>query len=448
MNDEKISKFYRVTLDEALKRLRKANPKLATIIEEISPNKEFRLYCGEYPFGENFVQQGKFYIPIEGRLLNLAHPDMPTQYVKDLSYNVGTNPTSVILENSLEVYMSHRVTKVPVTIATVHEGGVISVARVLARSIPHQPAFLWNLSAGARSLFLLPKISQKRKYRSLRSSLGIDTEIPKNTLEHIHIFKKIFAHDCIKPWNTKILFFAKKWFEHLEDPAWIKFKVYLLECLRNSFEPLGSMSIWDMVISLILKEKDIRPNLYIINTVKHLLMIAAGIIPGIAPAIDEKSGPISELQKIFSEYYKIDYIPTILSPTYLNMYSSTSQPILYSLQHPNLLEDAPRKKDNSSLISETYDVASLLEKVLSSLKHSDYNLQETPLYDIPRRTSIEAFHPEPSEYSKIKTSKVITAEDSRFTKTLHKCTQTEIAENSSIFKGCFRLKSLKNSELS
>lgn len=380
-------------------------------------------------------------------MLELNNPNVPKQYKNDLSYNVGTNPASVILKNSLEIYMSHRVTQVPITLGVAGEGAVISVSRMLARNIPHHPAFIWNISAGARSLFFLPKISQKRKYRSLRSALAIDVDIPKNTLEHIYVFKKIFAHDCVKPWSTKLLFFSVKWFEYLEDPAWIKLKTYLLECFRDAFESLGNMYIWDIIISLILKERDIRPSLYVINTVKHLLMMAAGIIPGIAPATSEKYGPIHDLQKIFSECYKIDYVPTILGPGYFDMYSKSAQPILYSLQHPNFLEDAPRKKDNSSLISETYDVANLLEKILASLKNVDYNIQDTPLHHVPRRVSIEAFHPEPKEYSKIKNPSILTESDPRFIETLYHCKQTSIAKNSSIFKGCFRLKSAENVDI-
>lgn len=448
MNTEKISKFHKVRLDEVLPELTQVNPKLATILEELSPGKEFRLYYGEYPFGENFVEQGKFHIPINGSMVTLDHPSIPKQYKDDLSYNIGTNPASVLLKNTCEVYMSHRVTNVPITIGVVPEGSVVSVSRILARNIPHHPAFLWNMTAGARSLFCLPKISQKRKYRSLRSSLGIDTEIPKNTLEHIRVFKNIFAHDCIRPWSTKLLYFSASWFDHIEDPAWIKFKVYLLECFRNSFESLGNMYIWDMIISLILKERDIRPSLYTVNTVKHLLMMAAGVIPGIAPAMDEQNGPIYDFQKILADYYKVDYLPTVLAPSYFNMYSDSASPILYSLQHPNLLEDAPRKKDNSSLVSETYDIASLLEKVLYSLKNSDYNIHETPLHHVPQKVSIEAFHPEPKEYSKIKNSILITDNDPRFSETLYSCEQNTIATNSSVFKGCFRLQRLEDNNSS
>lgn len=417
------------------------NPEIYSVLNQVSPEKELRLYVGEYPFGCKILKGGKFHVPLEsGEMVPLNDHNVPKQLQNDLSYNVWTNPASLVLKNCIELFMPHKITNVPVTFAVVNAGEMISVSRVLCQPRPYHPAFLWDMTAGARSLFALPKISQQRRYKRLRSDLGIEVDVPTSTLEHWALFKKLSMHGSVRPWSVRMLFFSKAWFDHLDDPVWIKFKCLLLERYKRTFDVLGNMYIWDVIITLILRKRDIRPSLYVKNTVQHLLQLCVGAAPGMAPATNGNMGPIADIQKILVESYNLqEYIPTIMVPTYHDLYKKCD-PILYSLHHPNLLADASRKKDNSSLISETHDVVSLLAKVLYDLKYADLNIRETPLYDIPRKSEIEAFHTMPNNYSLIRSSEVIIKEDPRFMQSLYPTPAEKVAVNSSIFKGCFRIK--------
>lgn len=415
------------------------NPELYQIISDIDPGPSYRLYVGEYPYGCQILKRGMFQIPLRnGEMVPLSDPRVPKRMQADLEYNVGSNPVSLLLKNSVEIFLNKSVTADTLAFSTVAEGSLLGTSRITSE-IKQQPAFLWNMSSGARTISMLPKISQAKKYKRLRSELNIDTSIPTNANDHWHVFKDIANCDMFPCWTSINLYFSEKWFQSLKDPRWVHFENYILSNVRKFLGYMGVFQIWDVIFSSILRERDIRPNLNTNNTVKHLFQISSGLSPGISPAIDEKQAPIELLQKIFTEIYVInDYIPTIMTPNYFAL-KNPKEFIYYSLQNPSSL-NTPKKKDNSSLISELYETKSLLDKYLYGIRNYKLNLENTYFYDFSIHGDIDAFHPNPEKYSIIRKAKEIIDKDPRFKKTLYPTKNKEIAYFSSIFKGCFRIK--------
>lgn len=415
------------------------NPRLHKIICELDPGPEYRLYVGEYPYGAEILKNGQHFIPVAKHgMVPLTSEHVPKKIKEDLSYNIETNPVTLILENSLEIFLDKPTTENPLTFIVANEGSIFGLSRVLFE-IAHQPAFLWNITSGVRSIFMLPKISQAKKYKRLRAELGIDINMPQSTQDHWDVFRKIANCGQFPAWKTRMIYFSKPWFNNLDDPKKINFKNYLLEKTANFFNGPGGFFIWETILNIILKKQDIRPTLYINNMVKHILQIGTGIIPGTSPDTSNKKAPIEIIQKVFTDIYNIkDYIPTIMTPNYFYPHHDQRKPIYYSMHNPNLL-DTPKKKDNSSNISDLYEVKSLLDKYIYYMKTNEFNIEHTQFHKFFNNSQVSAIHTHPERYTTIEPVDNIFSSDSRFKKTLYPTKNKEIARFGAFFKGCFKI---------
>ena len=210
--------------------LNTVNPKLTSIIDELNPNHKYTLFKATYSFGSEIIKEGKLFIPNEnGTLVPLYSNNISTAIQEKLGYNLGTNPVSIILGNTAEIFMIFEQHTIPLY-GLIPEGKIFSSWRVLSQKISHSPAFLWNMTAGARSIFLLSKISESIGHKRLMKTFNIKAEKPVNLLDHWYTLKAIANDENFKdPWKLTIIYFSKKWFEKLNDPAWQRFEHYMLK---------------------------------------------------------------------------------------------------------------------------------------------------------------------------------------------------------------------------
>ena len=422
--------------------VKKINPELHKIINDLDPGPEFRLYIGEYPFGTKILKRGKFQVPVKGKgILPIYSPEVPKKIRDDLSYNDETNPVSLMLKKSVEVSFTAHNSTIPVSPWFVSEGTLFGASRVLTPK-PQQPPFIWEMTSGARTIYMLPKISQARKHKKLRSELGIQTDIPATSADHWQLFVDIANCGQFDSWDSKVLYFSKEWFEKLGDPAWVHLNCFLLESVRKSFDYLANLFLWDMLLSYILNKRKLRPDLYINNTATHLFQIGMGCTPGITPTTSNAVAPIELLQKVFLEIYDLQHqIPTILAPAYYDPYERC-QPIYYSINNPSLLV-TPKKRDNSSVISDLYDIFSLVEKYLWDLKEESYNIENTAFHEFISNSKVKAFHPNSEKYTPLYSVEEIISNDIRFNKCLVPTNNDKVATHSAFFKGCFQISSFQ-----
>lgn len=432
MND---GTFNEVTWDEISHEIKEVNPELYHIIKNLSPGPRLRLYVGQYPFGHKIVREGKFHIYQDDKVLPIDSNEIPQKIQNDLIYNAKSNPVSLVLNKSLELYLGRPTIDNLMTLMTIPKGAVISTSMILSKQFLHPP-FLWNITSGARSVFMLPKISHARMYRRLCADLSINIEPPTSPYDHWSVFREIAKTETKNQWQSKVLYFSKDWFKQLDDPLWVHFKNYLLQTFSQSYNYMGNTFSWDYVFNLILKNKRIKPSLYVNNAAKHLFQIGIGFLPGMAPASDESMAPIKYLQKAFIESYQLkNYTPTIMQPTRFIM-GNKALPAYYSLQNPSLL-DTPKKRDNSSQISDLYDIQALFNKYRNALIEDHYNISETEVARFLETTSVKALHTNPDKYSQIHEAESITKHDNRFSKSLYPSKNKEVATHSPFFRGCF-----------
>ena len=202
--------FWRDIRDQ----VRVTNPELVQIIDDIDPPDTFRLYKINYRYGDDIVHQGMMRLPNqEGKLVPIDDPSILPSIQEDLSYNYGANPLCLILNNTVEFFLDLGYRTAPMMV--VGKGGSIGMWAALSHKIEHQPPFLWSISAGARSVFMLPKISDKISHNRMSKALGISVEKPKNFMDQWKVFNAISGQEAaVSPWHCELLAFSKEWLEH------------------------------------------------------------------------------------------------------------------------------------------------------------------------------------------------------------------------------------------
>lgn len=417
----------------------KHNPILAKIMDDLSPSSKYTLFKGSYPYGSEILKEGYLQIPNnEGSLISLNNSHVSSDLQLKLGYNGGTNPVSIVLKNSTEIFMILENHTIPLY-GIITPGRIFSTWKVLNPLSSQSPAFLWNMTAGARSIFMLPKISESDKYKKLKKQFNLKSEVPRTLLDHWHIFREIASHSSLtSTWATEILFFSNKWFEHLEDKKWQPFKDYLYKNAWQGSEYWRNQFIWDLVFSLIQKERKIKPNPYISDTAKHLIGMAISALPGFSPAVDDSAAPIEQLQQVYTEVYKLEeYAPIIMQPNFL--VSDPQRPIYYSLQYPTTIEFSPRRRERSSMIFELYEVKSLLSKYLMDMRLPKLNLAGTTIYELPDKVDFDFFHTDNEGWTGIRKSKEISIEDPFFSN-VPKGMNKKFPYTNPFVRGCVRIK--------
>lgn len=415
-------------------------PDLAKIIDALNPGPEYTLYHAKYPYGAEILKRGNLYVPNDqGKLTNIADPTMDRSIAADLNYNLGSNPVSLVLTHSLECCFPMEDRIIPLT-GLINAGDIFGTQRVLATRFSHQPKFIWDMTAGARSVFTLPKISDAINHNRLCKKFLINADKPKALVDQWDIFAQLANSQSFPlSWNAEIIFFSKKWFGHLTDAAWANFNYYLLSMIWKSGDFQRNYFIFDLMFSIIQKTKNMKPSAYVADTVKYLFYIGLGELPGFAPAIDNRAGPIEQLQEIYREIYQIKhYTPTIMQPTLFNINSSDSRPVYYSLQFPNALEFSPKSRKRNSIITELHETKALLTKYFHEIRSGQFNIEDTPLYDLTHEAEFDFFHPDANYYQDISQCQEIADSDPSFSFGSSEL-NNDFAYNSSFVKGCIRI---------
>jgi hypothetical protein len=421
--------------DDIREELSKLNPRLVKIIDAIEPDPKLTLFKVTYRFGDKILQSGKLFLPQKKHEL-VPLTSLSEKIQEKLSYNLGTNPVSIVLDGTVEIFMVIDKHSIPLY-GLIPKGRIFSASRVLSPNSSNAPAFLWDMTAGARSIFMLPKISENIGHARIEKHFKIQFDKPINYLDHWRIFKEITVHsDSVTKWNATMLFFSKDWFTKLNDPKWQDFKYYLLQQAWHSSEYWRNQFTWDIVRSVIQKSRKLRPSPYDADTVAHLIDIAAGAVPGFAPATNNFAAPINEIQKIYQDIYQIKYDPIIMQPTWYSIHNP-DRFVYYSLQYPSTLKFSPKAREPKSIISELYIIYMLLQKYLDALKNDNLNIQGTSIFDAAKLTNFDSFHSKPTEYPTIKNSQIIPEQDKTFSSMLK--SNLDFPINSSFLKGCIRI---------
>lgn len=427
-----------LTWDEARESAKKVNPEFVAMIDELKPDDSCKLYHVKYPYGAQFLQSGEFFLPADnGELVPFVDERIPADVKADLSYNLNTNPVSMVLHNSIEMYMTLEDRIIPFSISG--PGSIFGLWRVLDRPdhdrLSHASVFMWDMTAGARSIFMLPKISEALAHNKLKQAMRISIDKPRDLLDHWKVFKEIATQpDFPEPWHVEMLFFSKQWFERMFEAGWIKLHQYFLDKTWRGTEFWRNQFVWNLTFTRIQSMRKIKASSYIADIVKHALAVGTGAVPGFQPALDSSLAPINGLQQAYLDHYELKhYAPIIMVPHLFS--AERSGPVYYSLQFPTALELSPKTSGRSSAISDLYDVRSLVNKYLAQIQHESLNIEATPLFELSRAIEFDYYHSNVELYEGMKTSEQLINDDPAFAQIMEKFPGREFPKNSAFVKG-------------
>ena len=369
------------------------NPTLATIINKLKLNKNHLLIKASYPYGSLVMKRSLLMLPNDqGEIVPINDPSIDGKIREALDYNLSSNPVSLVLKNSFEIFLPLDDRTIPLS-GVIRPGTAFGAWRVLNPGKAENPAFIWDMTSGARSVFMMPKITETLKYKNLKNKYDLLEDVPRTLMKHWEVFRELASHDLFKqPWDAEILYFSESWFKHLEDPAWAEFYNYFKKSAWGASEFWRNQSIYNLIFSLILNEYEGKPSAYAMDTAKYIIHVAMGALPGLAPAKDNLAGPFEEIQRIYEKEYGLNYAPVILQPTLLDLENINAPPVYYSLNFPNALEFKPNNRVKTNLITDLREIRALIVRYERELSSGKFNIENTTLGNVFKLVKFDYFH--------------------------------------------------------
>lgn len=431
--------------DEIRPNVLSVNKELCEIIDQISPSKKHKMIKATYLYGDLILQDGNLFLPSpSGELVPMISDKIHKNIQNDLSY--ASIPLMLTLKNGNEVFIENNSRIIPLN--SFHPGSLLGLFEALSifetknTSLSIKPFSRWSVSAGARSIFMLPKLSEKNAFKQLRKFYDIPATIfPKNMSDHWQVFKAIAQHHNFpSDWQNEIIFFPKVWgLDHKENNAWGNFKNYLFykawEQAQFFIGTIEQYLAWELYAEAI-AIRNLKPTPYLADQVKHILSIAAGKSPGFRPADQsELVAPTKALQNAIVDIYQLkNYLSTIMHSCPLN-FIDKSLPLYYSLNFPTVLGGSPFKKSSRTIMLDLRDIKQLIDTIKKFSKKN--RMLSNGLID---NINFDYFHVENDVYGEIKSSKIIPTEDSSFLNDLkYFKEERQFCDTSLFWRGCLRI---------
>lgn len=427
-------------------RVHAVNPEFATVLDEVNPDKSYTVFLARYPYGSQILRFGKLFLPgVNSTLIGLEDPRIPTHVREQVGYVMGTNPMTMVLKNSLDLYIALQDRNVLYSL--IPAGSVFGIWYMLDNILEGRffptPVPLWDMTAGARSLFLLPKITDVTAFQKLQKQYDIKADAPKELADHWQILKEIARHPSFTtPWEVEVIYFSKKWSESINDPAWSNVQRYLTLRAWRGTEFWRNQFSWDLTFSRIQAERNIKPCPQVADIAYHLLAMSVGAVPGFRPLLDNTAAPVSEFMQIFESIYGSRYAPLIMGPGYFSVFEPQTHPIYYSSHYPTAIKLSPKSSSRSSMMTDLYNVRSLMNKYLQSIQQGDLKIAGTVLYEAAKRVKFTFCHYVADEETKMVPVNAVIQQDLAFQQALRQCKTKDLPKTAPFLNGCVQISHL------
>ncbi len=425
--------------------LLRINPELIRIIDKINDKDDLFVYKARYPYGANIISNSMAYFPLaDGGEIAFNNPSLPETLIKNLNYSpLMSSPMGVILNKNCEIYIRADSRIMPHMVMS--PGDIFGVSRALANTFQLDsnvslisPPAMWDISSGARSVFMLTKIANTIGHNKLKKRLGLDIRKPESYQEHYSLFKQIAqSPEC--DWYSEVLFFSNKWLERLGSTEFRELFSYLSQVNRYFNRVWHNTPQWTMVFNEIENKHRLwHYSPYTLATAKHLFNIASGSIVGFRPANDDSSAPVELIQDMYLNTYELDdYWPIIMEPMQFSHHHN-DLPLYYSLNFPTLAQCNPTTFKGKSLIALEDEVERTVEKYHHDiLRAKDIIYKSTSLYNTALAADFSFFHEDPGAYNNIQPAQAVLEQDPRFF-----CKHNSNATfplHSAFLKGCVKI---------
>ncbi len=436
------AKLEKLTWKGVRDEVAQVNPEFTAIVDQLSPSNEDTIYRINYPFGARIFNKGILNIPNEvGELVAINHHSIPQELSEQLSYR--EIPLGMVLNKVLENHVEYKQRVIPLTVFSA--GDFFGVWETL--DPPHSlfPKTTWNLTSGARSLFMLAKISEEGGNKRLKEKFNMSVSRAKSYKDHWKVFKDIANSDAFPTsWNSEVILFSKSWFKKIysKDKAWLDLRDFFYDYAWKVSMFWRHQVTWDLVWQSfvdILINYNTKIDYNQLETLKHLIAVGTGALPLFAPADDSNvDGPIKELQMIFMEDYGLKYAPTIMRPIHFPL--SKTGFGYYSVQEPTLIESVPKSRAILNVMQFTRELGDLVSLFKEKVLDETLKVENTLVYTLMEKVQFDFFHSDPDIHGRLKSSHLLTKDDPSLIAIPPGYGDREFCSYGRFVKGCVRLK--------
>lgn len=437
---ERANKYVQVmSWQEARPYFADSNPAFTNTVDAIDPGNECKLYRVSYPYGAPIVTNGELLLPDNhGRPCELTA--FPNRGIAEaLSYS--PIPLSYIASKSCEIFVNANNQNV-VPLKLLEKGEFFGMFETLNFLSGIQSRPPWCVTAGARSLCLLPKISNSMGHQRLVREFNTPTLPPRHHKDHWRIFKYLANHPSAKSnWRCEVIFFSKDWLNnHNNGISWLKFYQYLYKTTwrQAHHTPQEShMSLTWQAFANAIGSRNLKPRPYLTETVRHLLAASMGMVPSFVPATNDQAAPISILGDIYVNCYNLKhYLPTFIRPVNLTLGKSHNR-AYYSLSVPIVLEGTPATRTPPQVMTDLRDVKRLID-TLKQAANSDALIfpASTPVL----QSNYEYYHTGSDMHNEILPASEIPVRDTEFMYRADQYPDRSFCATSPFLNGCVAIR--------
>ncbi len=191
--------------------------------------------------------------------------------------------------------------------------------------------------------------------------------------------------------------------------------------------------VFDLAFSCALEKKNLKPNPYLTDTVKHIFAIAQNNYPAYEIATDNFALPLEAFQAIFTDLYTLKYHPTIMVPGYL---TNTLKSLYYSLEVPTLMSFSPKSRKNLNKLEDLREIKHIIERTIDYLREDRLRIKEA--YRLVDEVNFEYYHTDEDIHMDTNKTSDLTTADKRIMQHAQNSAKP-FCNTSPFLRGCVRI---------
>lgn len=429
-----------VSWDDIKQKFERHNPKLYQIVEAIHPNPDWKLVRAVYPFGAKIISGGDLMLPLaDGSVTPKNDPRIPRAFNKALSYHAI--PLAYTADKNCEIYLLDETRIVPLHV--LKHGDLFGVFELIDPDSSLRPISDLFIHSGARTVFMLPKITDSASHKRLAKELRLRSPIPRQFHEQGPLFAEIANSSAIpNKWTNELIFFTKDWITATNQlTEWMHFKSYLYQYAWQQSQFWRAQSTIGMLwknFAKAMNRHHLKPHSYLAETVRHLLFIASGSVPSFRPqGHSQDACPSKLIQQVYLDVYGLkSQFPTLMATTLFHAHEKNPAPGYYSLSLPTLLDYSGQPKQQMTIIEEERAI-----KMLMTALESELASTESTMSHIFNTTCFDYFHTDHDNQEQIQHSQLLAQADPTFMQSNLDIHDKAFAATSLFFRGCLRISS-------
>jgi hypothetical protein len=431
----KIKKLFWTDIRDVVQRI---NPVFFELVDKLSPDHRFPMYLVDYRYGDLVGDDDGIFLPIKtGQYVRLDSQYTPSSVLNDLGYGLNNSPLGMFFNKSFEWFLNTSDEQIYKTFPIFIDppGTFFSIGHIInyGYRATHVPNGVLFVTAGSKSNFMIPKIGCGVMHSRIQKTYNITKSAPRSYHEHSDLFQDIIKSNAYNnAWKASVLYFSENWVENIsKDRAWQEVRDYFYRISNHRSEYAVNSDYYNHVYRVTNKRNNLKSNLLIYETARHLFEILLGSKLGFAPAIDNELLPLSFIQEVYSECYKLEYRPIVAVPAYYKYMQP--KPVYYSLQYPSLCSYSPKARNASTTLSDLIALIDVIYKYQRDFSLPIRECKNTILEEVSKTAQFSYYHSVYEGEGVIKSPENIATQDERFGGNM------KFPINASFFKGCISI---------